>query len=198
MMIRANDELSTDAIVSQWSDPVSFTVAAASYTVGPTLQAPILGGTDVPVKPGFTWAAITDMVKWEFELSTNPATTARGYFIDALVGLTGANALVTPGWQCDKTLDYGTNYFWHVQGINATGGTTPWATGTFTTIAAGVFTCPLDGLTFATQAELQAHNAVAHAPVIPQTPAYIWAVVIIGAILVVVVIALIFTTRRVS
>jgi len=197
VMIRANDELSGDLIVSQWSDPVTFTIAAASYTVGPTLQAPILGGTDVPVKPGFTWAAITDMVKWEFELSTNPATTARGYFIDALVGLTGANALVTPGWQCDITLDYGTNYFWHVQGINATGGTTPWATGTFTTIAAGVFTCPLDGLTFATQAELAAHNATAHAPVIPQTPAYIWAVVIIGAILVVVVIALIFTTRRV-
>jgi hypothetical protein len=48
-------------------------------------------------------------------------------------------------------------------------------------------------LTFDTQAELEAHNAAAHAPV---TPMYIWIVIAIGAILVIAVIWLIFTTRR--
>jgi len=203
IIIRAADEVSADVIVSPWSDPVYFTIEAATGIItapygGPQLQAPTPGAMGVSLTPGFAWAPVSGAVSYEFELSKSAATTARGYFIDALVGLTGANALVTPGWQCDKTLDYSTSYFWHVKGINATGGESIWGTAQFTTIPAGVFTCPLDGLTFATQAELEAHNAAAHAPVIPQTPAYIWAVVIIGAILVIVVIALIFTTRRVS
>jgi hypothetical protein len=203
IIIRAADEVSGDTIVSPWSDPVYFTIEAATGVItapygGPILQAPTPGAMGVSLTPGFAWAPVTGAVKYEFELSKSAATTARGYFIDALVGLTGTNALVTPGWQCDITLDYGTSYFWHVKGITADGAESIWGTAQFTTPAAGVFTCPLDGLTFATQAELEAHNAAAHAPVIPQTPAYIWAVVIIGAILVIVVIALIFTTRRVS
>jgi len=201
--VRARNEISGDAIRSGRSATGSFAIEASSGAIspeysGPILQAPTPGAIGASLSPGFAWAPTSGAVKYEFELSKSAATTARGYFIDALVGLTGTNALVTPGWQCDKTLDYNTSYFWHVKGITATGTETIWGTAQFTTITAGVFTCPLDGLTFATQAELEAHNAVAHAPVIPQTPAYIWAVVIIGAILVIVVIALIFTTRRVS
>jgi hypothetical protein len=200
IIIRAADEVSADTIVSPWSDPVYFTIEATTGIItapyaGPQLQAPTPGAMGVSLTPGFAWAPVSGAVSYEFELSKSPATTARGYFIDALVGLTGTNALVTPGWQCNKTLSYSTSYFWHVKGINATGGESIWGTAQFTTIPAGVFTCPLDGLTFATQAELQAHNAAAHAPVIPQTPAYIWAVVIIGALLVIVVIVLIVKTR---
>jgi len=163
----------------------------------PELLAPSPGATGVALRPGFSWGGFYGATSYEFELATNPGITAGGYFVDAVVGLTGTNALTTTAWQCDKDLEYATNYFWHVKAITASGAT-PWSTGTFTTMKAAVFTCPICGLTFATEAELEAHNATAHAPVIPQTPAYIWAVVIIGAILVIVVIALIFTTRRVS
>jgi hypothetical protein len=198
---RACDQTTGDAIRSKWSDKIKFTVEVGvpiSVTYpSPELLAPRPGATDVTLRPGFSWGGFYGATSYEFELATNPGITAGGYFVDALVGLTGTNALTTTAWQCDKDLKYATNYYYHVKAITASGAT-PWSTGTFTTITAGVFTCPLDGLTFATQAELQAHNAVAHAPVIPQTPAYIWAVVIIGAILVIVVIALIFTTRRVS
>ena len=200
--VRARAEVSGEGLRSGWSAVRSFSIEAGTGAISPTqagpiLQAPTPGAMGVSLTPGFAWAPISGAAKYEFELSKSAATTARGYFIDALVGLTGTNALVTPGWQCDKTLDYGTSYFWHVKAITAAGAESIWGTAQFATITAGVFTCPLDGLTFATQAELQAHNAAAHAPVIPQTPAYIWAVVIIGAILVIVVIALIFTTRRV-
>jgi hypothetical protein len=198
---RACNQTTGDAIRSKWSDKMKFTVEVGvpiSVTYpSPELLAPSPGATGVALRPGFSWGAFYGATSYEFELATNPGITAGGYFVDAIVGLTGTNALTTTAWQCDKDLEYATNYYYHVKAITASGAT-PWSTGTFTTITAGVFTCPLDGLTFATQAELQAHNAVAHAPVIPQTPAYIWAVVIIGAILVIVVIALIFTTRRVS
>jgi hypothetical protein len=197
---RAVNQATGDGNRSPWSARAKFSVeytapVEAPYA-GPVLLGPAPGATGVSLKPGFAWGPVSGAIKYEFELSTNPGVTAGGYFVDALVGLTGTNALVTTAWQCDKDLGYATNYYYHVKAFTASG-ETGWTTGTFSTITAGVFTCPLDGLTFATQAELQAHNAVAHAPVIPQTPAYIWAVVIIGAILVIVVIALIFTTRRV-
>jgi len=199
--VRTCNQTTGDAIRSKWSDKMKFTVEVGvpiSVTYpSPELLAPTPGATGVALRPGFSWGGFYGATKYEFELATNPGITAGGYFVDALVGLTGTNALVTTAWQCDKDLKYATNYYYHVKAITATGAT-PWSTGTFTTMTAGVFTCPLDGLTFATQAELQAHNAVAHAPVIPQTPAYIWAVVIIGAILVIAVLILIFTTRRVS
>ena len=101
----------------------------------PILQAPIPGAVGVSLTPSFSWASITDAVKYEFELSTSPATTAGSYFVDALVGLTGDNALVTLGWQCDITLDYDTSYFWHVKAITAGGGESVWGTAQFTTIA---------------------------------------------------------------
>jgi hypothetical protein len=199
--VRTCNQTTGDAIRSKWSDKMKFTVEVGvpiSVTYpSPELLAPTPGATGVALRPGFSWGGFYGATKYEFELATNPGITAGGYFVDAIVGLTGTNALTTTAWQCDKDLEYATNYYYHVKAITATGAT-PWSTGTFTTLTAGVFTCPLDGLTFATQAELQAHNAVAHAPVIPQTPAYIWAVIIIGAILVIVVISLIFTTRRVS
>jgi uncharacterized membrane protein YvbJ len=55
------------------------------------------------------------------------------------------------------------------------------------------YTCEYCGLTFDTRAELEAHIAAEHAPT---TPLYIWIVIAIGAILVIAVIWLIFTTRR--
>ena len=185
-MVRAFDEVSLDSVRSGWSAVGTFSVAASTGVLqpeyaGPILQAPTPGAQAVSITPGFSWAPIPDAVKYEFELSISAETTARGYFIDALVGLTGENALVTPGWQCDVALDYDTSYFWHVKSIAADGAESIWGTAQFTTIAEAAVPVPP-----APPVELPA----------PVTPAWIWAIVAIGAVLVIVVIVLIVVTRR--
>jgi len=185
LWLRANNMVSGDAVVSPWYKTVSFKVEAgvpvqAPYA-GPMLQAPVPGGQGVSLRPGFSWAPITNAVKYEFELSKDAGTTARGYFVDALVGLTGDNALAAAGWQCDVDLEYDTSYFWHVKAITADGGETVWGTAQFTTIAEAAVPVPP-----APPVELPA----------PITPAWIWAIVAIGAVLVIVVIVLIFVTRK--
>ena len=198
IQIRALDEVSNDAIVCLWSDPVYFTIEAATGVItppyaGPMLQAPQLGGTGVAIKPAFAWAPMSGVITWDFEISKSSALNADGTYTTPVKSLIGASALTTNSWSCDIDLEYSTPYVWHVQGTNATGGKTIWGIGSFTTAAAAVFTCPIDGLTFPTQAALEAHNAVAHAPT---TPLYVWVIVIIGAVLVITVIVLIVTTRR--
>jgi hypothetical protein len=198
IMIRANNEVSGDFIVSPFSDGVTFTVEAATGVItppyaGPQLQAPQLGGTGVAIKPAFAWAPMSGVITWDFEISKSSALNADGTYTTPVKSLIGASALTTNSWSCDIDLEYSTPYVWHVQGTNATGGKTIWGIGSFTTKAAEVFTCPIDGLTFPTQAALEAHNAVAHAPT---TPLYVWVIVIIGAVLVITVIVLIVTTRR--
>jgi len=201
MVVRSADEVSNDTIDSLWSDPVTFTIEAATGVItppygGPILQAPQLGGTSVALRPAFAWAPMSGVIKWDFEISKSSATNADGTYTTPVKSLIGASALTTNSWSCDIDLLSGTPYVWHVQGTNATGGKTIWGIGSFTTAAAAVFTCPIDGLTFPTQAALEAHNAAAHAPVIPVTPLYVWVIVIIGAVLVITVIVLIVTTRR--
>lgn len=97
------------------------------------LLSPIHGATDVSLRPSFAWEPVLGAEKYEFELSTSVDTTVRGYFVDALVGKTGHEALVTTVWQCDIDLDYDIDYYWHVKAITATG-ETPWSTGTFRTM----------------------------------------------------------------
>jgi hypothetical protein len=198
IQIRALDEVSNDTINSPFSDPVYFTIEAATGVItppyaGPMLQAPQLGGTGVAIKPAFAWAPMSGVITWDFEISKSSALNADGTYTTPVKSLIGASALTTNSWSCDIDLEYSTPYVWHVQGTNATGGKTIWGIGSFTTKAAEVFTCPIDGLTFPTQAALEAHNAVAHAPT---TPLYVWVIVIIGAVLVITVIVLIVTTRR--
>ena len=183
--VRAADELNDEALVSPFSDKSTFTVAAGTGIIrpeyeGPILQAPQPGGVGVSLTPGFAWVPVPGAVSYEFELSTSAETTARGYFIDALVGLTGDNALVSAGWQCDVALDYGTSYFWHIKAITASGESI-WGTAQFTTLA---------------EAEVPAPPAPPVELPAPVTPAWIWAIVVIGAVLVIVVIVLIVVTRK--
>lgn len=182
--IRARDQVPGDAIRSQWAETVMFSIEAGvpievPYP-SPELLGPPPGATGVAIRPGFAWGAFHGAEKYEFELATDPGVTANGYFVDALVGLTGDNALPTTAWQCDIDLAYGTNYYWHVKAITATG-ETPWSTGVFTTMS---------------EEEIPAPPLPPVELPPPITPAWIWAIVAIGAVLVIVVIVLIFVTRK--
>ena len=149
----------------------------------PALEAPEAGGTDIALSPTFEWSGIEWAETYEFELGLDPATTAGGYFAEPLVALVGTNALVSTAWKCDIALDYEGRYYWHVKAIGVDTDT-PWSdVGTFVTMSkAPVPVEPVEPIVIP--------------PVQPITPAWIWAIVIIGAVLVIAVIVLIVTTRR--
>jgi hypothetical protein len=150
----------------------------------PMLQAPLPGEMDVPLSPTFEWSGIEWAETYEYELALSPTTTAGGYFTEPLVALVSADALVSTAWKSDITLDYSTRYYWHVKALGVDTDT-PWSdVGTFTTM--GV---PAEPPT--------TQPPVVIPPAENITPAWIWAIVIIGAILVIAVIVLIVTTRRV-
>jgi hypothetical protein len=178
---------------SRWSDLWTFGTALGASPWAPECIAPGNGDTGVPLTPAFSWESAKAADTFEFVLATDSAFTA------VLV----TETVSTDAFQPAVTLEYDTNYYWKVRALKAAVAISRWSDiSVFTTAAevvapAEVWTCPLDGLTFDSQAALQAHNAAAHAPVVPLTPAYIWAIVIIGAILVIAVIVLIVTTRRV-
>jgi photosystem II stability/assembly factor-like uncharacterized protein len=182
--VAAEGSLIGAPLISPWSETWKFKTAIGASMARPALQAPWPGEPDVPLSPTFEWSGIEWAEVYEYELATDPTTTAGGYFTEPLVALVGTNSLVSTAWKCDITLDYNTRYYWHVKAIGVDTDT-PWSdVGTFTTM--GV---PPEPPT--------AQPPVVIPPAEQITPAWIWAVVIIGAILVIAVIVLIVTTRRV-
>jgi len=171
-------------LISPWSDTYKFKTAIGASMARPRLEAPENGEFDIPLSPTFEWSGIEWAETYEYELGLSPTTTAGGYFAEPLVALVGTNALVSTAWKCDTTLDYTTRYYWHVKAVGVDTDT-PWSdVGTFTTM--GVPPAPTtEG------------PPVVIPPAEQITPAWIWAIVIIGAILVIAVIVLIVTTRRV-
>jgi len=188
----------TSPMYSPWSEVRSFTVE--SLGILPTaIQAPAPGAANVPVMPTFSWSATEGAIAYEFAI--DPGWQLAG--VD--------NALKTNTYVTDHPLEYDTSYTWKVRAVfnfkPADYG--EWVSGVFTTMAepapvAKPYTCPQDGLTFATEAELAEHWAKFHgapAPPAPAPPAVPdWAlvtIIIIGAVLFIAVIVLIVRTRRV-
>jgi len=171
-------------LISPWSAVQKFKTAIGASMARPRLEAPDNGEFDIPLSPTFEWSGIEWAEVYEYELGLSPTTTAGGYFAEPLVALVGTNSLVSTAWKCDTTLDYTTRYYWHVKAIGVDTDT-PWSdVGTFTTM--GVPPEPTEP-----------GPDVIIPPVEQITPAWIWAIVIIGAILVIAVVVLIVTTRRV-
>ena len=187
---RGSDQVSNDGLNSPWSDEYTLNVQAGGRVTepqyGPILQGPIHGATDVSVNPGFSWAPIFGATLYEFILA-----------LDAGLTLTVEDTPVyvtTPSWQVPAgTLEYDTTYFWGVKATEPT--ESPQSIGTFQTLSIDVFTCPYDGETFTTAGALDSHIAAVHPAA---TPGYIWAIIVIGAVLMIAVIMLILKTRRVA
>jgi len=182
--VAAEGSLIGAPLISPWSETWKFKTAIGASMARPDLQAPWPGEPDVPLSPTFEWSGIEWAETYEYELAVDPATTAGGYFAEPLVALVGSSALVSTAWKCDIALDYETRYYWHVKAIGVDTDT-PWSdVGTFTTM--GVPPEPGEPV-----------EPIVIPPQEVITPAWIWAIVIIGAILVIAVIVLIVTTRRV-
>jgi hypothetical protein len=164
---------SEEPIKSPWSEIRSFVLALME--VEGLYPAP--SATGVWVRPAFTWDSVAGVSGYEFLLARD------GEFTDVVVALTGADALQTTAWECDRDLDYETTYFWKVRAIGATS-YGEWVTGVFTTEAAPTALPPS-----------QSSSPPLSEPT-PSVPFYLLIIIGLGATLVIVLLVLIIRTAR--
>ena len=167
-----------------WSESRTINPQPVAAVNAPAQNSPAgLTAQSVAITPVFTWAAYKNATGYELQVAV--AGSAADFTADKLVvDLTGANALgnVT-SYYLAEPLEYSTAYFWRVRALTAAG-SSDWSGSTgFLTRDAPVEPTP---------------------PVIVEPPApapqivpgYIYAIIAVGAILVIVVLVLIVRTRR--
>jgi hypothetical protein len=179
---------------SPWSEVRSFTIEPGEALV-PTVLAPANGGTGISRMPSFSWAPIGGATDYQFKLADNVALGSP--IVDVTVKATG--------YSVTTELDYGKTYYWAVKPIAPVEGA--WsAIANFTVKEEAVAPAPPVVVKEVPPPVINIPAPPAPPPdiVIPPAPAppaqiapaYIWAVIIIGAVLVIAVIILIVRTRR--
>jgi len=200
-------------MMSKWSTPVHFnTMIPSDVNQGLNAEgriSPINGASGVPLTPAITWGAVNSATSYDFKIATDAAFSN---VVESKDGLT------TTVFSPSKPLSANTVYFWEVRANSGTN-IGNWVISSFTTAApissggtggtvtqpaptvivnvptaapapAPVFTVPPAQVTVAPA------NITVN-PTAPETPAYIWIIIAIGAVLVIAVIVLIARTRRV-
>jgi len=166
---------------------VSFTIEAGSASV-PGISSPVNGGTITAGNGAFSWTPVTGATMYVFELSDSPDFTNIIYTYNA------ANAgVMLPG---SVTLTPGKVYFWRVKALSPVEG--PYSAIANFTVAVEQATTTASAVTTTVAPVTTTVTTLT----IPGTttnevnPGYIWAIIIIGAVLVIAVIVLIVRTRR--
>jgi hypothetical protein len=174
---------------SAWTFTTALSQPGESSGFG-VLKAPAYGATGVQLRPSFNWISTPGATGYEFQLGSNPDVDPWGYYLtDVLVSHTAGNALPSNVYQLDQDLEYSTTYYWAVRAVSADA-ESDWARGVFTTMAPAVAPPP-PIVVEPTPAP------IIEIPPSPITPAIIWAIIGIGAVLVIALIILIIRTRRV-
>jgi hypothetical protein len=163
--------------------------APAAAALGtPTILAPEAGATNVPLKPVFQWTAVTDAKTYDLQVSDNYAFRGKERTDPPMID---RGILSETVYALDAELEYATNYYWRVRASTTTtkvqGEAGEWAVGVFSTMPAPA---PIPETPEPTP------PVILPAPVAATTPAYVWAIIGVGAILVIAVIVLIVRTRR--
>jgi len=183
----------TSPVYSPWSALRKFTIAPLQADV-PKILAPANGGTTSATMPSFSWDPVSGATKYAFKLAESVGLSSP--LVDVTV--TGT------GYAVDTALEIGKTYYWAVKSLEPVEG--GWsAIANFKVVAESSATAPV----IITQ--VPAPNITVTAPAAapattitiptvtqpaPITPAYIWAIIVIGAVLVIAVIVLIVRTRR--
>jgi len=173
-------------LLSRWSEVRTFTSELGGRIWHPFMPiagvAPAPGADDVILKPTFQWNGADWATSYELMLATSPDFT----------GATTKTVTVT-AWTSDTTLSYSTTYYWKVRALSATSESEWSDVGVFTTMAE-----PEEAPPPVVVEELPAPQITVEVPPAeaPPTPSYIWAIIGIGAVLVIVVLVLIIRTRR--
>ena len=169
-------------LVSPWSEA---RVVNPQLTTGVNAPAPIqpvgITAINTSINPVFNWGALKWATSYKFQLASDAA------FSDTLVDATLGNVT---SYAYTEGLDYEGTYYWRVKGISATS-STDWSAGTgFTTMAEPEPPVVVE--------ETQPPQIVIPpAETTEITPGWIYAIIAVGAILVIAVIVLIVRTRRV-
>jgi hypothetical protein len=180
---------------SGFSETRSFTIVANAASV-PDVVSPTIGASIQPSQVAFSWTPTAGTTSYEFQLDTGATFAAPLY--STTVTSAGATLPIS------ITLERGRMYFWRVKALTPTEGdwstvgnfivaqavtTSATVTTTPTTVTSTVITIPPSTSTIITfPAGTSTVNEV--------NPTYIWAIIIIGAVLVLAVIVLIVRTRR--
>jgi hypothetical protein len=160
---------------------------------GTVVQYPASFASDIAVDATFTWPAVPGAVSYDFNIGTDSAFT----------GSTIVSVL-TNGYKLADNLEYDTTYYWEVRSVDALGATSSWTSSFFTTASE-----PAPAVTPTTTIVVQNPTQTVATPtvIVTQPPAsevqvipdyLLWAVIAVGAVLVIAVIVLIVRTRRIS
>jgi hypothetical protein len=184
---------------SQWSAVYTLEIQPAPPPV-PELNSPMNGGVAYSLKPGFSWSVMSGeapasgiTMTYTFQLATDAAFSTTSMVYTTTTTVAGLNLPVS--------LTDGSQYFWRVC-------TTTSVTGDWSTVAnfrVSLATAPItitqtNSTVVLTQTNPPATSitvAASHTENVVN-PSYIWAIIIIGAVLVIAIIVLIVRTRRVG
>jgi hypothetical protein len=184
--------------LSYWSEMHSFTIQQLGAIV-PVISAPTNGSTVETLSPGFSWEPIAGATLYEFQL-------AKGATFAVLVY---SDNTTTSGESLPVTIELedGQQYYWRVRVVEPSVG--EWSQVGIFTVMIPVPTPTTPPVTptviLPTPTVIVPTQPAPTVTVIVPTPttetkeispAYIWAIIIIGAILVIAVIVLIVRTRR--
>jgi hypothetical protein len=166
-----------------WSEVRMFNTTTLAPWI-PSVVAPAKGATNVSLLPAFNWMPLDGADQYEFELADN------SLFKTPIKSIMTAETV----FALAVDLEYNTTYFWRVRAVKISG------TGMETTVSEEG---DWDVATFTTMMEPAGPPPTQPTPtvIIPAdeviTPAYIWAIIAIGAVLIIALIILIVRTRRV-
>jgi hypothetical protein len=166
-----------------WSCWMTYSVESVESHIAPTGLTPVSGATGVSTMPAFSWGVIEDATNYEIEIANDAA------FLDIIVSETLGAAVQI--YVLATELEEETSYAWRVRATGGTGidaWTTPWASAVFMTAEPPPPPPPAPTVIVPPDIVIQEGDEV--------TPGWIWALIIIGAVLAVVVIVLIIRTRR--
>ncbi len=176
--------------------------AVAATLAAPAIISPEGGERDVPLTPAFSWTQIAAADAYYFELADN------ANFVIPLMPLTGdVGRLIVTAYVYVPGLDYSTAYYWRVKAVS---GTTEagdlvesnWVSYVFITMDEPVEPTPPivveEAPTLPDITIVQPDIVVPLPAVTPITPAWIYVIIGVGAVLVIALLVLIVRTRRVA
>jgi photosystem II stability/assembly factor-like uncharacterized protein len=172
---------------------LAFTLESGA-AVAPTIGSPANGASNVLTTPSFSWSPVAGATMYEFQLAVGTTFTETIY----------SGTLPETGIRPPVELDPGVTYFWRVRSVEPVVG--DWSTIANFTVAVPAEEPPPPVEIIQQPAPVIEIPAPEPAPIInipaaPEQPAptaqgYIWAIIIIGAILVIALVVLIVRTRR--
>ena len=186
----------TEPLYNLYSRTRSFTIEPLRALV-PSLVTPTNGAAGISQMPAFSWHPVVRATEYRFVLADNVALTS------PIVDVTVEGA----GYAVAAELDYGKTYYWAVKPMSPSEG--GWsAIANFTTEEKPVEPAPPVVVETVPPSILYLPEPPAPAPEIvyspplptpaPTVPAYIWAVIITGAVLAIAVFFLIGRTFRIA